>query len=138
MHAKLRKRGETYLRSPDTPPASGLARKVLPAWMWDDPAIVAERLECGEQHRTQLREQRSRANTPARPDGVRLSGKPFGYAIPDDRSRPADSSPAVASPKLHARFSPASSATLRSAIRRLIKRARIRELVAMVVKGRAR
>jgi len=86
--------------------------KVLPTWMWDDPAIVAERMETSELRRAH-RQQSQVMDTPASMLGE----------IPAARPTPA----------IAARYGLLSPGTVR-----LIKRARIRELVARVIKGGAR
>jgi hypothetical protein len=48
MHAKLRKRRETYPALPDTPPSAVSRAKILPQWMYRDPAEVVERVETAE------------------------------------------------------------------------------------------
>lgn len=45
MHAKLRKRRETNPAYPDTPPGAALRAKILPQWMYRDPAEAIERIE---------------------------------------------------------------------------------------------
>jgi len=109
----------------------GAPVKVLPTWMWDDPAIVAERMENGERKRGPLRDPAGSSQPTTDSDRIRRA---FPNGV-KERGR-GDEPAAVALPE----FAPSrpSYGLVTAGTLRLIKRARIRELVAMVVKGRAR
>jgi hypothetical protein len=64
MNAKKSKRGQTTPAIPATPPG-GFQARILPQWMYSDPAVVVERLEGTE--RAALERRQASMREPPRP-----------------------------------------------------------------------
>lgn len=112
--------------------------RILPTWMYGDPCDVVERIEIGALRAEELKRIRAAAAIEQRwgnvADGERSarSGPP---AVPSTGDAKFGSIPNGPSNSRPARTGAAAKPALKAITARLVKRARIRELMARIVKG---